>query len=283
MVRTYWVKPNRFVVKRGDKLYGVIKTCDICGITSDKKPVYFSQKFQMNLCNKHNCQLRLRGKILDTKQRSVKDSNDYEICDDYVKMYTYNSRSEIDSEFIFDTEDLEKVLQHKWRTVHKKKNYIVTGNNKKFPITYLARYVMDCPDEFEIDHINGNTMDNRKSNLRIADSVIQTGNLAPKYTNKIGVRGVSYSERDKNYVVDFSYDKQRVYLKSFDDVNKAVYARYMLEFLVNPTRYKENDEYIKTFADKLSLQEKDEIETYVCSILLQHENIFEPHVMKGVK
>ena len=241
----------------------IIKKCEVCGITSDIKSVDYCHKAGMYLCNKHNCQFRFKGKFLDNNPRSRKDPNDYIICDDYVKMYTYNAKSEKDGEFIFDIEDLEKVLKHKWRTAHKDKDYIVTGNNRQFPITYLARYLLDCPKDLEVDHIDGNTLDNRKKNLRIANRVIQCGNLAPKYTNKIGVRGVSYSKKDGDYVVDFTYNKKRIHFKHFKDINEAVYARYMIELIANPQRYFGNDDVIESFISKLTPQQKYDIEYYV--------------------
>ena len=45
-----------------------------------------------------------------------------------------------------------------------------------------------------IDHINGEKLDNRRSNLRVLDRPAQTRNLAdkPRSTNRSGHRGVSF-------------------------------------------------------------------------------------------
>ena len=248
----------------------VIKKCEVCGITSEIKKIKYYSKAEKYLCSKHSNQFRTYGRFLDNNSQSRKDTNKYEVCGDFTKVFTYDKRGNIQETFLIDTEDLDKVLEHKWRTCYKKnKPYIVTGNNRQYPITYLARYLLDYTEELEIDHIDGNVLNNKKSNLRIADRKIQCGNLAPKRTNKLGVRGVSFDKRSGNYVVDFSYDKKRMYLKQFKDVNEAVYARYMLELIINPYRYFSNDENIESYIKCLSDKQKYDVEYYVSEKVLE--------------
>lgn len=68
-----------------------------------------------------------------------------------------------------DFEDYDLLVNNrllKWNAQIVGKKIYVSKNvgNKK---VYLHRYIMNCPDGFCIDHINGNSLDNRKSNLRI--------------------------------------------------------------------------------------------------------------------
>ncbi len=66
--------------------------------------------------------------------------------------------------FILDIDDIPKLEGHKWRTVYKNdKPYLFTGNQKKERI-YFHRLVL--PTDKQVDHISGDTRDNRKSNLR---------------------------------------------------------------------------------------------------------------------
>ena len=241
-----------------------IRKCEICGITSDIKRIKYSSAVNMTLCSKHNNQYRTYGKFLDCNQQSRKDPNKYTIHGDYTEIYTYDYKGDIEETFIIDTEDLSKVLEHKWRTCYKRgKAYIVTGNNKQYPITYLARYLLDYSGELEVDHIDGNTLNNRKSNLRIGDRTVQCGNLAPRKTNKIGVRGVAYDPKNDVYIVDFSFDKHRYYTKPWHKIEEAVYARYMMETKLNPYRYTSNDEKIHSFIDNMSLESKKSVEDYL--------------------
>ena len=91
--------------------------------------------------------------------------NDYTFIDDKtVKIVLRNSKQEINGFTFIDKEDLEKVIKYKWRL--STNNYILGGEDNQ---TRLHRYIMNCPKDKEIDHINRVTIDNRKCNLRIVD------------------------------------------------------------------------------------------------------------------
>ena len=88
-------------------------------------------------------------------------------------------------ETLIDDEDFERVSQYKWRfdignAPGAKTNPDHTGYGKRTirlgpPIDgkrqrksiWMHRFIMDCPVGMITDHINGNGLDNQKSNLRI--------------------------------------------------------------------------------------------------------------------
>lgn len=238
--------------------------CEVCGITEDIKPIVYNNSINMYLCNKHNCQYRFKGKFTDNNQHSRKDPNTYRIIGNYIEVDCYDNNNEINGIFIADLEDLHFVKEHNWRIVKKRnKDYIVTGNNRNYPITYFHRLILNYYGELEVDHIDGNSLNNRKSNLRIVTRQIQVRNLKPKINNIIGVRGISYDNRYNKYVVDFSIDKRRIYIKPFKSVEEAVYARYLLEIKFNPNRYSYNDDIIFSYINKLDYFQKYDIEQYI--------------------
>lgn len=55
---------------------------------------------------------------------------------------------------------------------------------------------MGSPEGMTIDHIDGNTLNNRKSNLRIVLEKDNHKNVKKKSTNTSGIRGVSYNKRE---------------------------------------------------------------------------------------
>lgn len=161
-----------------------------------------------------------------------------------------------------DKDDVEKLGKHKWRTVYKNdKPYLFTGNQKKEKI-YFHRLVMNNP-ETQVNHINGNTLDNRKENLRTVSVQDNMKNLQKKKDNTSGIRGVSFSERDQQYKVDFTYEKKRMYFKTFDTKAHAVYLRYLLEKeFLKDFRNTSNDEEYFSYINSLSNIEKRQVETY---------------------
>lgn len=68
---------------------------------------------------------------------------------------------------LIDEEDLELVKQYTWSRIEINGKIYIRATNKTMTL-YLHRHLMgDIPKGMVIDHINGNTLDNRKSNLRV--------------------------------------------------------------------------------------------------------------------
>lgn len=68
---------------------------------------------------------------------------------------------------VMDLEDLERLGTKKWhicKSGYVFRNYRIGTNNKK---VLLARAIMGHPEGMQVDHINKDKLDNRKSNLRI--------------------------------------------------------------------------------------------------------------------
>lgn len=239
-----------------------IHYCDVCGVSSEEKRVNFIKNANMYLCRKHREQFMKFGEFKDSNPRGVFDPNEVRILEDYAEIDTYDSSGNIVETFILDKDDVEKLGDYKWRTVYKNdKPYLFTGNQKKEKI-YFHRLVMNNP-EIQVDHISGNTLDNRKENLRMVSAQDNMKNLKKKKDNTSGIRGVSFSERDQQYKVDFTYEKKRMYFKTFDTKAHAVYLRYLLEKeFLKDFRNTSNDEEYFSYINSLSNIEKWQIETY---------------------
>jgi hypothetical protein len=59
----------------------------------------------------------------------------------------------------------------------------------------MHRLIMGCPVGFEVDHINGNKLDNRRANLRLASHRQNCQNQRVYTRNTSGFRGVVYCRR----------------------------------------------------------------------------------------
>lgn len=200
--------------------------CEVCGRRSFKKI-----KLQgYILCSKHMHQLYKYGHFIDNNPRTNNDLNDYRIEGNVVYMDVYNQKNEKNGEFFFDLEDLPKVKYHKWRKNHE---HFVTGTGIK-NIDDITHIVMNLSREqrekgYVVDHINGNTADNRKSNLRIC---AQRDNVLNKHymsTNKSGFIGVTWDSNRGAWASEIRHSYKRIHLGRWKLLSEAVFVRYIAE------------------------------------------------------
>lgn len=93
---------------------------------------------------------------------------------------------------IIDPEDLERVLEYNWSWGGR----YVRGNGVIRSIS-LHRYILNYKGKKDVDHINGNTLDNRKENLRICSHSKNIINSKKRNDNTSGHTGV-YWDKNKN-------------------------------------------------------------------------------------
>lgn len=94
-------------------------------------------------------------------------------------------------------------------------------------VIYMHSFLLPPPEGHQTDHKNGDTLDNRRSNLRPATYSQQHMNMGIPADNTSGCKGVSWSERDQRYVVYINANKRRTILGYFkkDEFSKAVELR----------------------------------------------------------
>lgn len=78
-------------------------------------------------------------------------------------------------------------------------------------------------DEF-VDHINGNTLDNRRSNLRLVDAQTNTFNTRKHSDNKSGYKGVVYDKANNKWRSEIMHSGKKHWLGRFDTPEEAYEA-----------------------------------------------------------
>jgi hypothetical protein len=149
--------------------------------------------------------------------KNNKKFNTYDLTGDYGIGYTYNTNEK----FIFDLEDYNKIKEYCWRTDSRK--YIVTREDRK--VLRLHRLIMNTPQNKVIDHVNHNTLDNRKSNLRICTQQENTYNSSLRKDNKSGVTGVYWNEINKTWDAQIRVNRKNIRLGSYNTFHDAVKSR----------------------------------------------------------
>ena len=157
----------------------------------------------------------LRDEKLIERNIERSKTNDYEVQEDYVIMYTSKGEP-----FFVDLEDFWKVRTVLW---HKDaQGYIVSSNGKK-----IHRLIMDCLNGLEVDHIHGieTRNDNRKYNLRIGTHSENQMNQPTYSTNTSGVTGVCKGKRGHGWYATINCNGKAIYLGQCDTFEVAVQRR----------------------------------------------------------
>jgi len=125
--------------------------------------------------------------------------------------------------------DWSNIKQHKWYllpTPTKGKYYAATKIKIQEKITTITmhRLIMNTPKNKVTDHINGNTLDNRKENLRICTSAENQYNRGPQKNNTSGYKGVSWNKQDKKWRAAVKHFGKQIYLGSYNNKEEAAKA-----------------------------------------------------------
>lgn len=131
---------------------------------------------------------------------------------------------------LVDDEDYEKLVGFPWEFTGSQQRYVAyrkrVGGGKR-PTFYMHRVILglvNAPPEVQVDHINRDPSDNRKSNLRIATRSQNQVNRSGwrKLTSKY--RGVSRGKAQKKWAVGLTLYGKRIGLGSYDTEEQAARA-----------------------------------------------------------
>jgi hypothetical protein len=114
-----------------------------------------------------------------------------------------------------DEADRATVEAYKWHLSHW--GYACCSR----PDMRLHRFIMQAAAGLVVDHINGNKLDNRRCNLRLASNTDNVRNQKLHKNNKTGYKGVSLDKRTGLYVAGIMVNRRNYCLGSFADPKTA--------------------------------------------------------------
>ena len=140
-------------------------------------------------------------------QEVKKHPNKYDLSGEYGICYFNTGGC-----FIFDKEDYDLVKDYTW--LCSSAGYVM---NHKYngPSISFTRLITNCPVNMVVDHINHNTLDNRKCNLRIC---------TPQQ-NMFNKKARGISNRNGKYEAFITVNYQYIYLGIYNTEEEALKAR----------------------------------------------------------
>jgi hypothetical protein len=126
-----------------------------------------------------------------------------------------------------DDDDYEKYASVRWHVCPMKKGAKAlrsTFVNGKKTTTYLSRVIMNAPKGKQVDHINHDTLDNRKCNLRVCTREQNNANQNISKNNTSGYKGVCWHIRLNKWQAKIGVNMKRITLGSFNTKEEAALA-----------------------------------------------------------
>ena len=114
---------------------------------------------------------------------------------------------------IVDAADVPLISGRSWQCTSQ--GYAASGqkSNKELPrCIYMHRLIMKAPNDMEVDHIDGDPLNNRRANLRLATHRENMHNSKKPAHNTSGFKGVCWNARVGKWLAYIKFQGQRKYL-----------------------------------------------------------------------
>ena len=129
---------------------------------------------------------------------------------------------------LVDDEDFEKLNKFKWfadkcsyGSKFRASRSVYLDDKRKNTIR-MHREILNYFGKMYVDHINGNTLDNRKKNLRVCTHQENRFNqINPSKNNKLKVKGVWFDKEKEKFRADIRINGNKIFLGYFDRAEDA--------------------------------------------------------------
>lgn len=131
---------------------------------------------------------------------------------------------------IVDDEDFEALNQYRWHyykcasrnTGYARRN-IRLSNGRQVQVL-MHRSITKAAEGIEVDHENGDGLDNRKSNLRPATRLQNAKNRTLNRDNTSGYKGVSWKKHNKKWCAQIRISNKPTHVGYFKTAEEAAAA-----------------------------------------------------------
>jgi hypothetical protein len=129
---------------------------------------------------------------------------------------------------IVDEADYEWLMQWRWFADDSGETFyvmrqetLIDGTQRKIR---MHRFILDAPKEYEVDHINGDGLNNTRANLRLASHTQNQHNKRVMRRNRSGYKGVYLFSKTAKWGATIKIDGKSTHLGTFDRPEDAARA-----------------------------------------------------------
>lgn len=185
------------------------KSKEVCCICGEPFSSHYNGK---PYCNKHYLRMYFSG---TPELRGRASTNTFEVVGDVMKITTKSG-----IQILADAEDTPKITSHSW-CISRTGYAVANIDHRTVKMHHLV--FGDPPAGYVTDHINGNPLDNRKSNLRFCTPKENARNCKVGKNNKTGFTGVK--KADGKYKASIMVDRKSICLGTYEKLEDAVKVR----------------------------------------------------------
>jgi len=134
---------------------------------------------------------------------------------------------------IVDEEDADRVLAFKWSATRcRDTGRYYAGRREGRRFVSLHRFILNAPPDRQVDHVNRDGLDNRRSNLRLATPSQNQWNRERRSDNRTGFKGV-FAHKSGKWQALIKANRKHIYLGLFDSKEDAARAYDLAALLLH--------------------------------------------------
>lgn len=136
---------------------------------------------------------------------------------------------------IVDLDDFEYLNRWKWRNngkgyacrnqMYPRSMGLTKSGYRKSKVIYMHRVINKTPEDMFTDHVNGNTLDNRKVNLQNITNSENIKKAKINTRNKSGYKNISFDKSRGKWLVSMIIDNKQKNLGRYSDIETALKVR----------------------------------------------------------
>lgn len=135
-------------------------------------------------------------------------------------------------EALVDEEDYDFINQYRWYGLlgYAAHGFYTLGSSSKekphgiVRTYYMHQLILKAPKGFQVDHINGNRLDNRKSNLRICTPGQNIINKSKQTNNTSNYKGVTRQKASRKWQAIIGFNRRKLHLGFYQNKIHAAMA-----------------------------------------------------------